>query len=75
MATYFSDVWIGYIGFVPFAFTVLLVFALAARIPANARAGLCLYAIAFAGLYLLAAILYNRRGLWVGYDFLSTGVR
>jgi hypothetical protein len=66
--------WIGYIGFIPFAFTVLVVYSLAMRIPANARAGLCLYAVAFVGLYVLTVI-YNRRGLWVGYDFFSSGVR
>jgi hypothetical protein len=70
----FQMPWVGYIGFIPFAFTVLVVYALAARIPAKARAGLCLYAIAFAGLYLLTVI-YDRRGLWLGYDFLSSGVR
>ena len=58
--------WLGYIGFIPFAFTVLVVYALATQIPANARIGLCLYAIAFAGLYVLAAILYDRRGIWLG---------
>src|SRR5579885_1924899 len=35
--------WIGYIGFIPFAFTVLVVHALAQRIPASVRAGVCLY--------------------------------
>jgi hypothetical protein len=62
----FQMPWIGYIGFVPFAFTVLVVYGLSTRIPANARAGLGLYAIAFAGLYVLSAILYDRRGIWVG---------
>lgn len=70
----FQMPWVGYIGFIPFAFTVLVVFALATRIPANARAGLCLYAIAFAGLYILTVV-YDRRGLWVGYDFFRSGVR
>ena len=71
----FQMPWIGYIGFIPFALTVLVVYALSSRIPANARAGLFLYAIAFAGLYVLSAFLYDRRGIWVGYDFLSSGVR
>jgi hypothetical protein len=66
--------WIRYIGFVPFAFTVLVVYALVHRIPADARAGVWLYGIAFAGLYVLT-VFYDRRGLWVGYDFLSRGVR
>lgn len=70
----FQMPWIGYIGFVPFAFTVLVVYALANRIPGHARAGVWLYGIAFAGLYVLTVI-YDRRGLWVGYDFLSRGVR
>lgn len=60
----FQMPWIGYIGFIPFAFTALLVYSFAERIPANARAGAVLYAIAFAGLYLLTVI-YDRRGLWM----------
>jgi hypothetical protein len=70
----FQMPWLGYIGFIPFAFTVLVVYALASRIPANVCAGLWLYGIAFAGLYILT-VLYDRRGLWLGYDFPSTGAR
>ena len=70
----FQMPWVGYIGFVPFAFTVLVVYAAASRIPADARAAVWLYGIAFAGLYVLTVI-YDRRGLWVGYDFRNTGVR
>jgi hypothetical protein len=61
----FQMPWIGYIGFIPFTFTVLLVHAFAARIPARLRAGACLYALAFAGLCVLTVI-YDRRGLWLG---------
>jgi len=71
----FQMPWLGYIGFIPFAFTALVVYVLSRRIPASAHAGMVLYAIAFSGLYVLSAILYDRRGIWVGYDFLSSGVR
>jgi len=70
----FQMPWVGYIGFVPFAFTVLVVYAVANRIPADPRAGVWLYGIAFAGLYVLTVI-YDGRGLWLGYDFLSRGAR
>jgi hypothetical protein len=49
----FQMPWVGYIGFIPFAFTVLVIYALASRIPADIRAGLWLYGIAFAGLLFL----------------------
>jgi hypothetical protein len=70
----FQMPWIGYVGFIPFAFTVMVFYEFAERIPARAGAGVCLYAVAFAGLYILTVI-YDTRGLWQGYDFRNSGLR
>lgn len=54
----------GYLGFIPFAFTVLAFYEWLARIRPRVFTGICLYSAAFAGLYVLTVI-YVKRGLWI----------
>jgi len=54
----------GYIGFIPFALTSLVVYELQRRIPARPVTGIALYAAALTILYVLTGI-YQQRGLWV----------
>lgn len=55
---------LGYLGFIPFALTAMIVYEQQLRLPARATVSVALYAAALAALYLLTTI-YMHRGLWV----------
>lgn len=54
----------GYLGFIPFALTAMVVYERQTRVPPRIAIAVLLYAAAFAALYLLT-ILYMHRGLWL----------
>jgi hypothetical protein len=53
----------GYIGFIPFGLTAVIVYEWQLRLRARRATGAVLYAAALAALYILTAV-YERRGLW-----------
>jgi len=54
----------GYVGFIPFALTAMVVYEQQLRLPARIAISAALYGVAFAALYVLTAI-YAERGLWI----------
>ena len=54
----------GYLGFIPFALTAMIVYEQQLRLPARAAISTALYAAAIAALYVLTTI-YIGRGLWL----------
>jgi hypothetical protein len=56
----------GYLGFIPFALTILVVYEWQRRFSPGFLVTAILYAIGFAGLYALT-VLYAEHGLWVFY--------
>ena len=54
----------GYIGFIPFGLTAMIVYEQQLKIPSRPMIGVLLYAVALTCLYLLTTI-YNQRGLWL----------
>ena len=54
----------GYLGFIPFALTAMVVYEQQLRLPPRAAVSILLYAAAFAALYVLTTI-YVHRGLWL----------
>lgn len=54
----------GYIGFIPFALTALVVYERQLRLPARMATSALLYVAALGGLYVLTSI-YVHRGLWL----------
>lgn len=56
----------GYIGFIPFALTALVVYEQQLRLPSRVWVSVLLYGVALLGLYILTAV-YRRDGLWLFY--------
>lgn len=54
----------GYLGFIPFALTALVVYERQLKLPARVWIGAVLYGVALVGLYVLTAI-YRNDGLWL----------